>query len=63
MINKTRISGGKEENFDFTMGPNTSAYQSCSAQLNGEMYVFGGDDGYYKQVVLIQTNDNDSKKS
>ena len=57
MVSKTRILGGKEENFDFTMGPNTSAYYSCSAKLNGEMYVFGGDDGYNKQVT--QTNDND----
>ena len=24
------------------MGPNTSAYMSCSAKLNGEMFVFGG---------------------
>ena len=26
------------------MGPNTSAYGSCSAQLNGEMFIFGGSD-------------------
>ena len=63
MLSKTPISGGKEENFDFTMGPNTSAYYSCSAKLNGEMYVFGGDDGYNKQVMRIQTNDNNLKKS
>ena len=24
------------------MGPNTSAYCSCSATLNGELFVFGG---------------------
>ena len=24
------------------MGPNTSANGSCAAQLNGEMFVFGG---------------------
>ena len=47
------ISGGKEENFDFTIGPNTSAYYSCSAKLDGEMYVFGGDDGYNKQVNYL----------
>ena len=37
-----KFSGGKDENLDFTMGPNTSAYYSCSAKLNGEMFVFGG---------------------
>ena len=48
------ISGGEEEIFDFTMGPNTIAYCSCSAKLNGEMFVFGGlGSTYYKQVLRI----------
>ena len=37
------------------MGPNTSAYRSCAAKLNGEMFVFGGGSGdgsdYIKQVL------------
>ena len=57
------ISGGKEENFDFTMGPNTSAYISCSAKLNGEMFVFGGrGSSYNKQVpsgIVDSTTNND----
>ena len=36
------------------MGPNTSAYHSCAAQLNGKMYVFGGEGSdYNKQVTLL----------
>ena len=41
-VNRYNISGVKDENLDFTMGPNTSAYYSCSAKLNGAMFVFGG---------------------
>ena len=48
------ISGGEEENFDFTMGPNTSAVFACSAKLNGEMFVFGGrGSSYNKQISQI----------
>ena len=32
------------------MGPNTSAYLSCSTTLNGEMFVFGGSDSFKTQV-------------
>ena len=36
------------------MGPNTDAYCSCSAKINGEMFVFGGyDSNYNKQVIRI----------
>ena len=34
--------GNLENNLDFTMGENTEAFASCSAQLNGEFYVMGG---------------------
>ena len=44
-------SGGKDENLNFKMGPNTSASGSCSALLNGEMVVFGGHDDYDMQVT------------
>ena len=46
------ILGGEEENFEFTMGPNTSAYRGCSAKLNGEMFVFGGDGSKYNKQVM-----------
>ena len=48
-------SGGANENFHFTMGPNTDAYYSCSAKLNGEMFVFGGN-SQQSQVFLLSTN-------
>jgi len=34
------------------MGPNTSAYRSCSAMLNGELFVFGGNQSNTKQVWI-----------
>ena len=43
--------GGKDENLDFKMGQNTSVYDSCSAKLNGEMFVFGGYESQKKQVI------------
>ena len=43
ILDTRKISGGKDENLDFTMGPNTSVFYSCSAKLNGEMFVFGGE--------------------
>ena len=45
--------GGEDENLDFEMGPNTSAYGSCSATLNGEMFVFGGSDGGQQKQVTF----------
>ena len=33
------------------MGPNTDVYHSCSATLDGEMFLFGGYDRYTKQVL------------
>ena len=47
-------SGGVEENLDFTIGPDTTAYESCSAMLNGELFVFGGSgSSQNKQVIFI----------
>ena len=49
--------GGKDENLDFEMGPNTSVYYSCAAKLNGEMFVFGGTGSdYNKQVPYFYCN-------
>ena len=34
------------------MGPETSVFRSCSASINGEFYVFGGEDDNRRQVLL-----------
>ena len=36
------ISGGITENFEFQLDDDTQVYRSCSATLNGELFVFGG---------------------
>ena len=50
------VKGGVDENFEFTMGPDTSAYHSCSATLNGELFVFGGSGSNQKQVNFLYQN-------
>ena len=46
--------GGVQENLDFNMGPDTVAEFSCSATLNGELFVFGGSGSRYnKQVIFL----------
>ena len=51
---------GDVTNIDFTMGENTVVSYSCAAELNGEIFVFGGsilhsedNPGLAKQVILI----------
>ena len=39
---KGLILGGITEGFEFQMDEDTEVYDSCSAQLNGEVFVFGG---------------------
>ena len=39
---KKLILGGITEGFEFQMDEDTQVYSSCSAQLNGDVYVFGG---------------------
>ena len=34
--------GGITENFEFKMDEDTEVYESCSATLKGELFVFGG---------------------
>ena len=46
------FSGGEYPDLEFTMGPDTSVFGSCSATLNGEMYIFGGTGKFTKQVFL-----------
>ena len=36
------ISGGTVDGFEFQMDGDTEVYYSCSATLNGDLYVFGG---------------------
>ena len=50
---------GDVTNIDFTMGENTVVSDSCAAELNGEIFVFGGsilhseeNPGLKKQVIL-----------
>ena len=38
----TLNSGGATKNFEFQMDEDTQVYHSCSATLNGELFVFGG---------------------
>ena len=46
-----KYDGGEDPNLEFTMGPDTSAYASCSATLNDEFYVFGGSEDFIRQVL------------
>ena len=36
------ISGGTVDGFEFQMDDDTEVYYSCSATLNGDLFVFGG---------------------
>ena len=36
------FEGGVTENFEFQLDDDTEDYRSCSATLNGELFVFGG---------------------
>ena len=45
-----KYDGGEDPNLQFMMGPDTSAYGSCSATLNDEFYVFGGSGSFMRQV-------------
>ena len=48
-------SGGVTENFDFEIDEESEVWESCSAMLNGNMYIFGGhrnkDVGYKRNQV------------
>merc|ERR1712131_204815 len=47
------FNGGEITELEFTMGANTDVYHSCSATLNGEMFLFGGYDSFTKQISKI----------
>ena len=48
ILDTRKISGGIDENLNFTMGPLTDVAGSCAAQLNDEMFVFGGITGNWQ---------------
>ena len=48
------FEGGITEGFEFFMGENTEVVRSCSAILNGELFVFGGS-SKKRQVSLNST--------
>ena len=43
------------------MGPDTSAYKSCSAKLNGELFVFGGEGSSKNKQVIFHQLENKAK--
>ena len=45
-----KYDGGEDPNLEFTLGPDTSVYASCSATLDDEFYVFGGSGDFSRQV-------------
>ena len=42
MSSKKIHQGGVTENFEFKINDDTEVIRSCSATLNGEVFVFGG---------------------
>ena len=47
----TILTGGVTENFEFAINDDTEVLNSCSALLNGEIFVFGG---YYEPKQVIE---------
>lgn len=43
--------GGITEGFEFQMDEDTEVFHSCSAMLNGDLFVFGGYDGHKRKQV------------
>ena len=50
------IKGDLTENFQFKINDDTEADHSCSAILNGEIFVFGGK--YKRSQVFIKVDPN-----
>jgi len=53
-----KYDGDINQNLNFNMGPDTSVHHACSAKLNGEMFIFGGnandDKNHLRQISKIQ---------
>ena len=49
------FKGGVTENFEFKINDDTEVFHSCTAKLNGEVFVFGGhtSNNRRKQVNLL----------
>ena len=54
IFNNIPLGGGVTENFEFEMGTDTEVYDSCSAILNGETFIFGG--GKEKKQVFASAH-------
>ena len=48
--------GGVTENFEFKINDDTEVYRSCSATLNGEVFVFGGGSSSYDRQKQVNLN-------
>ena len=46
-------NGLEDYEFNFEYGDNTSAYMSCSLTFRGQMYMFGGEEGYGKGYLKL----------
>ena len=53
------ILGGITENFEFQVDDDTEVYRSCSATLNGELFVFGGSATNKNQKRQVSTQNLD----
>ena len=53
-LSKLIFIGGITENFEFKTDDDTQVLRSCSALLNGELFVFGGYN-FRRQVVTLST--------
>ena len=52
-----QFQGGVTENFEFQIDDDTEVFYSCSATLNGELFVFGGSstsNNRRKQVLILR---------
>ena len=54
-VDSILYSGGLTENFNFEIQEDTEVFESCSAMMNGNMYIFGGhrnkEEGYKRNQV------------
>ena len=48
-------SGDITENFEFTINDDTEVQQSCSAMLNGELFIIGGENKKNQVIVYLQS--------
>ena len=48
-------SGDITENFEFTINDDTEVQQSCSAILNGELFIIGGENKKNQVIIYLQS--------